>query len=365
MQTFFYQSPTGKTFNNQWVTSLNEKHNNTFIPFVTDLTPYREVLSDKCIDFEINYDLVFLKELRKEKNYIRLLYSGGSDSDGILQTCLAHDIFIDEVVVNTRNLYNKPQLQLCDMEIVDSVIPKLSRVSNNQVGQVVYMNYDAEFLRNLYSKKDWMFDIPGGDIAFRNVQPFKLMDDTRSDCQLIGKEKPHLIFYNNHWYATVIDHVLNDYIGLNNYCYFHLEPRNIKSFVKTAKKFRNWIIDNKLVKHVNPAFYWPYTENSSGDQFNSMSSAGKLEAVTLNGVSLPGFINRKDKEAIKEVIEMGDLDLILKWTNSINYLLELFPELRNNKNISRNLPSKFLWFIDLDTLEIFSQPELLPNGFQH
>lgn len=363
MQTFFYRSPSGKIFNNQWAAALYEKHNNTFIPFVTDLESYRIALEDKNIELDYNYDLDFLIQLRKEKNYIRLFYSGGSDSDNILQTCVKNNIFIDEVVVLTRNLYNKSELQNCDIEITANVIPNLQKLTADQIGKISYINHDADDMRKLYSNKDWMFRVPGGDITFRGTQPFKLLGDQVSDCQIVGKEKPQLIYYNGRWYATAIDNILNDYIGLHEYCYFYLEPRNIKSFIKTARKFRTWIIDNKLVKHNNPAFYWPYMSTYTGGKFNSVDSAGKTETVSISGLSLTGFINRKDKEAIKEVVETGDLDLLVKWCKSIDFLVEQFPQLKENNNISRNLPSKFPFFIDIDSLEIFSQNELIPNGF--
>lgn len=364
MQKFYYQSSTGKTFNNQWAAALYEKHNNTFIPFVTDLEPYRVALEDKNIDLEYNYDLDFLIQLRKEKNYIRLFYSGGSDSDNILQTCVKNNIFINEVVVLTRNLYNKPDLQNCDIEIISNVIPNLQKLTANQIGKISYVNHDADAMRKLYSKKDWMFRVPGGDITFRGSQPFKLLNDQTSDCQIIGKEKPQLIYYKDRWYATIIDNILNDCVGLHEYCYFYLEPRNIKSFIKTAIKYRNWIIDNNLVSQESRAFYWPYMSNKVGEKFNPVDYAGKTETVNISGLLLTGFINRKDKEAIKEVVETGDLDLLVKWCKSIDFLVEQFPQLKENNNISRNLPSKFPFFIDIDSLEIFSQNELIPDGFK-
>lgn len=343
------------TFDNCWKTWKFEKDNNVFVSFTTDLLPYKEMLSNGIVDATINYTLEFLKKLRHKKSYIRLFYSGGYDSHKILQTAVDNDIYIDEIVTFTRNLYNKPNLQKCDTEIFNEAIPNLNKINSNSVGKVVFKNYDAEFMRNLYADKNWIFNLPGGDFAFRIAQPFGYHNDIISDCQIFGKDKPYLLHYKNKWFATILDTTLADSFNVNNSCFFFIEPEMIKEFILESRKLRTYVLSNLNEKNSNYIFkiYSPYTKFNN-EHYATTSELGKYDG---------NFFNNKDKLALQESIDCNDLDLILKWASGVNELVSEFPSLIHENTLIKWPPSKFPWFVDIDTLEIFSQQELIPNGF--
>lgn len=350
MTQFFRYRYNDQYFNNCWAVKLFEKQNNTFVHYETEYDQYRAVLKDGIIDYDRDYDAEYLAHLRQTKKYIRLYYSGGSDSHHILTTALANNIFIDEIVVNTRNLYNSEHYQPCDHEIVELVKPVLATLTPQQVGKIVYRNFDAEYTRNLYSDPDWMFKVDGGDIGFIPHQIYTPFDNDQADCQIVGLEKPSLLCYRRKWYATTIDLSVITRANINNPCLFYMMPQNIKSYVKKALEFKKRILSSD--RQINMQFdLIPHTV-----EHNTQVQTGKYKGSN--------FLNGKDKLGFQEVLYHEDFDLIRKWHNSIEHLVKIFPELQNGHSYYRHPAGKFLWFIDLETLEMFSQVDLIPNGFE-
>ena len=352
MQKFEYVFD-GQILNNIWQVKKIEKDTGCFVPFQTDLTEYKKNLLDREVNLATDYDLEYAKYLRATKNYIRLFYSGGSDSHNILTKFVDNNIFLDEIVVMTRNLYNNKTLQSCDQEILEQAIPYLQTLTSKQVGAIVFKNYDAGYMKKLYEDPRWMFSVPGGDVGFRIMQLFEYMqaDNNKADCQIVGKEKPLLLQYNDKWYATITDGTLIDTASLHNVCMFYLMPENIKSFVVKARSMRANLSDPILAPDQKFKFYKDaitsdYTKN--------------IGKYANNGKSL---LNIKDRRALSEAAMYGDVEVITKWLRSIEELKQEFPELVDGYDLQRYPAGKFPFFLDIDSLEIFSQHELIPNGF--
>lgn len=338
------------TFNNYWNVKKFEQEHQVFVPFVTDYELYSQALVDKTIDLNHNYDLDYLQFLRNTKSYIRLFYSGGSDSHHILTTAVENNIYLDEIIVVTRNLYNKEILQPCDIEIAEQAIPFLNTLSPSQIGKVTFKNFDADYMRALYQSPDWMFKVPGGGLGFRIVQYYDIDDKARSpaDCEIFGTEKPSLVFYKNRWFATVIDTQIIFSAFVQNVCSFYLMPENIKSLLVQAINFRNRILFSKI--KLNKKFYF-----FPSLMYYDDSNLGKYQNNK--------FLNGKDQFAIQEAIKEEDFDLLSTWHRSLEFFSSVFPDMKNLNSYHHSPTGKFLWFIDLDTLEIFSQQELIPDGF--
>ena len=350
MSHFFRYEYEQHTFDNCWNVKKFEQEHQVFVPFVTDYELYKQALVDKTIDLKHNYDLDYLRFLRGTKSYIRLFYSGGSDSHHILTTAVENKIYIDEIVVVTRNLYNKEILQPCDVEIAEQAIPFLNTLSQGQVGKITFKNFDAEYMRNCYQSPDWMFKVPGGGVGFRILQYYDIDGKMHcpSDCQIFGTEKPSIVLYKDRWFATITDTQIISSAFAQNVCSFYLMPENIKSFLVQAINFRNKILlsTTKFTKKVH--FF------SSSMWYND-SDLGKYQDNK--------FLNGKDRLALQEAINEEDFDLLLSWHRSLEFFGSVFADMKNLNSYHAFSTGKFLWFIDLDTLEIFSQQELIPNGF--
>jgi hypothetical protein len=352
MTPIFRYEHQGQTFDNFWAVKQFEQDYRTFVFFVTDYEKYQHALSNKTIDLDYNYDLDYLRLLRETKSYIRLYYSGGADSHHILTTAINNKIYIDEIIVITRNLYNQTILQPCDKEISELAIPVLDNLTPEQVGKIVFKNYDSEYMRQLYQSPDWMFNVPGGEIGVRIHQFYDFTDQQYdyADCQIVGLEKPSLVYYKNRWFATTIDTQIFNKAIMPNACLFYMMPENIKSYLVKALKFKNEILNSNLL--IDQKFhFFPISTH-----YDFAQQIGKYQGSE--------FLNKKDHLALTEIIEHNDFDLLAKWNKSLEYLISVFPDMKNDKSYYRVPSGKFLWFIDLESLEIFSQQELIPNGFE-
>jgi len=56
-------------------------------------------------------------------------------------------------------------------------------------------------------------------------------------------------------------------------------------------------------------------------------------------------------------------EVVFRYTQCMKKFLEIFPECRNGFVDFAN-QGKFAWFIDIDSLEFYTQQELIPNGFE-
>ena len=348
MQLFRYVHQD-QFFYNTWAVARFEQQNHAFVNFETDYDQYRAVLKNIKIDINHDYVTEYLRHLRKTKSHMRLFYSGGSDSHEILSAALKYNIFIDEIVIITRNLYNKPELQPCDQEIT-RILPFVNSLTRNQIGQVTFRNYDADFMRAMYSQPDWMFNMPGGEVGFRVLQQpgDDMGDPVTSDCQIVGVEKPDLLYYKGRWYATTTNGSIHGRACLNSVCLFYMMPESIQSYIVRALKFKDWVLANKTI----PADFGLFPAAS---RYNPDVQIGKYRGNK--------FLNIKDTLALQEAMDHEDFDLLGKWYRSIDYLYSQFPNIKDGNTYQRLPVSKFLWFIDLETFEIFSQQELIPNGF--
>ena len=56
-------------------------------------------------------------------------------------------------------------------------------------------------------------------------------------------------------------------------------------------------------------------------------------------------------------------DVVFRYAHCMKKFLEIFPEC-NNGFVDFANQGKFAWFIDIDSLEFYTQQELIPNGFE-
>jgi hypothetical protein len=77
------------------------------------------------------------------------------------------------------------------------------------------------------------------------------------------------------------------------------------------------------------------------------SSSGKHNLPTTKGL-----------QRMHDALSAGRMDLLVNYFTAIEKCNELLPDYAN-----KNIPGKFAWFIDIDSLEVFTQQELIPNGF--
>ena len=68
------------------------------------------------------------------------------------------------------------------------------------------------------------------------------------------------------------------------------------------------------------------------------------------------YDSRKAVQRTRDAIDANHCDLLVNYYTAKKTFYNILPDYNN--------PGKFAWFIDIDTLEVFTQEQLIPNGFE-
>lgn len=371
---FYWETPDGKRLGNVYLARWYEKEFNCWLPFVTApslMNEFKVALADKTLDMDHNYNLDFIKRLKKEYDHVALLYSGGYDSQRILLDFVENDISIDETVMHffTESDDNMNE------EYRENAFPSLYKYADKIDKQTFLYQHEDELLAH-FSDEYAIFKRPQcGTIIepmsslqienfYNGATPYdygvpanldKKLDMDPQGCFIIGKDKPQLVYYKQRWYVTFLDSAMNDRGGLLNTIYFWAHPGNVKTLLKESRLFRSYIIDNKDFDSTDTLSFFKFYDQ---DELNYV-------------IARPDIFNADKKlgKNAKYAMEKGNFlvadrwDIVSKYARCMEKLLEIFPECRKGfENFASQ--GKFAWFIDIDNLEIYSQQELIPNGFE-
>ena len=371
---FYFETPDGKRLGNVYLARWYEKEFNCWLPFVTApsmMNEFKTVLANKTLDMDHNYSLDFIKRLKKEYEHVALLYSGGYDSQRILLDFIENNIRIDETVMS---FYYETDDNMNE-EYRENAFPSLDKYRNWINKQTFLYPHTDELLKH-WSDEFAFFKRPQcGTIIepmsslqienfYNGATPYdygvpknidKKLDMNPLGCFIIGKDKPQLVYYKKRWYVTFLDSAMNDRGGLLNTIYFWAHPGNVKTLIQQSRLFRSYLLDNNKV-----------------DLSNTLSFCKFYDQDELNYViDRPDIFNADKKlgKNAKYAMEKGNIlvadrwDIVSKYARCMEKFIEIFPECSKGfENFASQ--GKFAWFIDIDNLEIYSQQELIPNGFE-
>lgn len=144
-------------------------------------------------------------DLRRKNNYLRLWYSGGKDSQLILDTAIRAGVVIDEIVLawfgyaDHKNLH--PELSPT-YEIEFAAIPYLEKIKSSiPHTKISVMRYDQSVYEHVFAQSDWhrralnwfMCCQNAHDIFYGLIQPeFHFLEDIDDRCDLIGGTTPEI-----------------------------------------------------------------------------------------------------------------------------------------------------------------------------
>lgn len=161
----------------------------------------------------------------------------------------------------------------------------------------------------------------------------------------------------------MLDSSLNGFYAVDpGATYFNYEPDGIYALVKDSINYRNFLLQNNLVKSGNIHFYKPTTskENLSINKPLLLKNGKSYIKHFSRG---PNIWNFKDQYALLDTVKSQELELLCLYYGAIDTMLKIYPNYNfNEKNLS---PMKFGWFIDIDNFKIYTQNELIPNGFKN
>lgn len=208
------------------------------------------------------------REIREKYDYVILSYSGGSDSNNILESFIRQGLLIDEIVVNHMSKANK--LSVLDTTITDNwnagaefelqTIPRLQYIKNfSPKTKITVLDLSDNVFDTLKEAGDasWVesrrepLNVSGATrynyIHFNEVR--KQFDKSKSIALVLGIEKPRTYIKQNQFYilfsdksaniASAADH-LNEYDNATVE-YFYWDPTAIPIMCKQAHVIKKWL----------------------------------------------------------------------------------------------------------------------------
>tara|TARA_A100001035_G_scaffold74449_1_gene57127 strand:+ start:1840 stop:3030 length:1191 start_codon:yes stop_codon:yes gene_type:complete len=238
------------------------------------------------------YDLR-AKQLRDTYDYIILSYSGGSDSQNIVESFIRQGLHLDEIIVNTMEKANY-KYTIIDPNNKDprnaaaehylQTIPRLKEIEKRSPKtKITILDMSDYLFESWLSAGDasWIMDKKEG-LNPLNVTRFnyihfdetrKKFDKSKKLALVLGIEKPRTFIHSNGDFYIRFNDRSTNIITIENHIkeydnstveYFYWAPESIDILCKQAHIIKKWLELNP-----NKQQYW-YGKNMTADLFRTM-----------------------------------------------------------------------------------------------
>lgn len=353
---YYYQVGDYK-FNNVYLAQWFEKETNSWAAFVArQHNTLKRTLSHQHVDLDVDYNARTLKKLRQQHKTLRLCFSGGGDCLTILETAKKYNIHFDELLTFATG----DSLDLEEnREIREIAIPNASKYTRYFGKHVVHMpGRDNE--KQAYKDPYVYYRRPeiGPDMPmFRRM--YNTNGEYQSGVNIIGPDKPQLLHYKDRWYTLCFDTWMNGTYALKNTFYMNLHHDNIMANLKESILHRNHLIENNLV--TGKTNFYRITDRNDVHILQRIQPENLEKSFAKSNAE--HIWNGKDISALKNLVEECDLETLIDYFSAMKQFVDTQPYFNYNERI-KNGHSKFCWAIDIDSLDVYTQSELLPNGFE-
>jgi len=355
----YYWEVDGYKLCNKHLANWYERDRNCWATFVAQqFSSIEHNLSDRVLDIDRNYNLEYLQKLRHAHNNLHLLFSGGSDSITVFEQAVANNIVFDEVISLIIENIDLP----CNQEIKYNAIPYINKYKKHY-NKFTIENTSFDILSDYYSNPYQFFTMASATSQPMNIgRPFVSIERRNhvpGTCYIKCTDKPTLVHYKNSWYATFHDGSWGGCNSIPNLVYFWLEGDNIKSYIKDARIYRDNIKKEHIIGQSLRFF--------KADALDTLNTTIRTNPQHLDRhfKKTDGkTIDQKDAARFTDALYCGRYDLLTNYFTCLNEFYKVFPETKHNGFAEYNKAGKFAWFINIDTLELYTQNELIPNGFK-
>jgi hypothetical protein len=206
------------------------------------------------------------QEIRDQFDYVRLWYSGGSDSQTALNSFVKNNIHLDEIIVHLwpDHVVADPYMS-SSREVLISALPYLDsikhQIPNTKITKVV-LNKD-DYIKYM-SGPDALGELPFVHAMDRGASLFQMSSSQRpwekilestevsNYCDLYGGTKPMVCVKNNQYYFYMMDSGLVDFFLSTRAEDFFISKNNPKLFLKTVYMLVNFLkLQNLSEKEIN------------------------------------------------------------------------------------------------------------------
>lgn len=255
-----YWEYNGNRFYNQLSAhkAARGEHTNFCLPDTFDNFDFEYEPSETWKECLLNHALF----LRKKYDHLRIWYTGGVDSQTVLNTFYENDIFIDEIAIIRYCETGDPK-SLSNSEVTRVATPFVNSIKKDiPLTKISYYDIDKEMLVDFYN--DFENGYISGNMTYPWFTPSSIsyrlreIKDNLSTCNIIGSEKPRISMDENGYYAYIIDKTVSQHLvdpSEFNIDHFFL---NEKIYAKQCHLLKNHIQTTRNYKLLDFHNYWQH-----------------------------------------------------------------------------------------------------------
>jgi hypothetical protein len=356
----YYYEADGYKFFNSHLANWYQRTTGSWVRFVVGYLPgVRATLASGDVYLDHDYDLDHMRRLTESQD-VTCFFSGGQDSVYMLEKARRDGIRIGSVI---SNVFGDDLDHPVNQEVKHNAMPYMRE--NWSCGHRLF-HHSLDFLEDTY-QDPWYFlrsaDFGGCSPAFRRTWDQVAQEKFTGIC-LFGPDKPEVVSFSGRWYSVLHPGAVFDHgpmVPKNSEC-LNRNVENIKSLVKDSLILRKHIIDGGLQEPSGVCFYKinPGSASATGIGRPILPTPTKqFDKLNSIGVQIwPG----KEQAAIQHAVEQQRFVLIERYLAATRNLISVVSASGDPHALNKTA-NRFGWFIDLDTLEVYTQEELIPNGF--
>jgi len=362
--TKFYWKVGKKTFHNKHQAVVEMDRSGFGIEWhpPTEWLSYDWTSVPKKTFWQIMTDRV--KEIRQKYKYIRFWFSGGCDSQTVLECFLSNGVHIDEIFMHSSGVKQS------DYEITDTAVSFLIKhKSALRKTKINHYTTKKEDYYDWHTKKHWETEDGIYNPCSRLIGPIPSykygFKKQVGEINILCSTKSYLIYKNNNWYTYVPDYEFDGYFIPNTLYFFCQDPEIYHSQSFTLL---NYIKNNFTKEHWNN-----FTVSSNQEHWNK----GMQRSINIHrnflykskNINVPAVrfkaplkktiaINYKESVAWK----LLDIEIIDMWQKNIADLHDL-KKYFNDENPWLYYTGCPGYLFSLSQKEVIDNSILFPKGF--
>jgi|GEM_PF-1827370 hypothetical protein len=333
-----YWSCGNKTFKNKWdLLSFSRQTNKApvFHFFDESFSTY-DWAKNPTLSWE---ELLRIRaeQLREKYDYIRLFYSGGVDSQTMLNTFIKNNIYLDEILVYRASAFtDKFDLDPAESEITSVAIPFLKSIEQlipktkftilettpKMLSSIVTESYFYE--ESTFAIRPWC------ESHLYKLHPklYAPVEAGKFHCDLRGGDKPKVYLKDHNYYMAMYDSSRIWDIGDKYLENFYIGPDMPELHAKQCHIVVDYLEQRKIK---NPKKFFDVFDLEKTETINKLCRHDRFREVNL-GKGITGILSSK-QVIVQNYAKKYNPKIYQKWSDFLNNEKRLCPERFNNNNI--------------------------------
>ena len=305
-----------------------------------------------------------VKELRDRYNYLCLWYSGGYDSQTILDSFVRTGTRLDEILI-----FGRPWIKPVQGVNIEQEDPKNYSVfvkNNFQPWlKITIINFDPNTATKFYRKHklDWIYHDVGHYPWFsktsrqtvdRFQDDFQRLTEITGRRDIEGSDKPLVDLRDGKWYVQINDRSLNWHMDTDREL-FYISPEATKIYIKQAWLAIKWFesrpeCSHKFVHEVQSQKYDDATYQSWNLGFGRKKSRSRFEQVGFIKRYFNSSTNTHESYWLKEYASKDNLDSFKIWKKGLQYIGQTYKDIWSPTKGFPTITGKQIYIKDYESL---------------